>query len=182
MILVLFLLTLVPADGLQSQQSQTQTYRLAFYYPWFPKNWNQLGIYPYTNYHPSLGFYNSSDPTVIRTHAAEMQYANIQGAIVSWWGQGSYGDKNFARILALMDQGGPTDFVWMLYYELEGTENPSISQIPSDLSYIKANYAEAHTTSRSTASSLSSYMLMLAMTAQWRTDGSRPTRLVHTSF
>jgi len=80
---------------------------------------------------------------MIRTHVAEMQYANIQGAIVSWWGQGSYEDKDFAWILALSDQGGTTNFEWMLYYELEGTGNPSISQISSDLSYVKAKYASS---------------------------------------
>src|SRR3954447_16377787 len=28
--------------------------RAAFYYPWFPQGWTQQGIFPYTNYHPSL--------------------------------------------------------------------------------------------------------------------------------
>ncbi|RPJ26412.1 MAG: hypothetical protein EHM33_11625, partial [Chloroflexi bacterium] len=32
--------------------------RAAFYYPWFPEAWDQRAINPYTNYTPSLGFYD----------------------------------------------------------------------------------------------------------------------------
>src|SRR4051812_27720193 len=35
--------------------------KAAFFYPWFPQSWTQLGVYPYTNYHPSLGYYSSID-------------------------------------------------------------------------------------------------------------------------
>src|SRR5438128_715245 len=60
--------------------------RAAFYYPWFPEAWQQQGIYPYTYYTPTLGYYNSSDPTVILQHIAAMQYGGIQAGIASWWG------------------------------------------------------------------------------------------------
>ena len=33
--------------------------RAAFYYPWFPEGWNQQGYNPFTNYHPSLGYYSA---------------------------------------------------------------------------------------------------------------------------
>ena len=46
--------------------------RAAFYYPWFPESWTQLGIYPYTNYHPSAGYYDSAAATTIRI-ASEIQ-------------------------------------------------------------------------------------------------------------
>src|SRR5919108_4117390 len=36
--------------------------RAAFYYPWFPEAWTQSGQRPFTNYRPSSGFYDSSDP------------------------------------------------------------------------------------------------------------------------
>lgn len=112
--------------------------RLAFYYPWFPRNWMQNGVYPYTNYHPSLGYYSSSNVTVIKNHIAAMQYGNIVGAIASWWGQDSEEDSNFALVLAAT---GGTGFKWSTYYEPEGYSNPSVDQIRSDLTYLLSHYA-----------------------------------------
>ena len=63
--------------------------RAAFYYPWYPEAWEQGGVSPYTNYTPTLGFYDSTDPAVIQQHIAAMQYGNIQAGIVSLGGQGN---------------------------------------------------------------------------------------------
>ncbi|MFL5759137.1 MAG: hypothetical protein ACJ789_05325, partial [Thermomicrobiales bacterium] len=41
--------------------------RAMFYYGWFPLAWTQGGVYPYTNYHPSLGFYDGSQSSVVAT-------------------------------------------------------------------------------------------------------------------
>jgi chitodextrinase len=116
----------------------TSVVRAAFYYPWFPNAWNQLGINPYTNYHPSLGFYSSNDPSVIKNHIAAMQYGHLNAGIISWWGQGSQEDSVVPADLAAANGTG---FKWSLYYEAEGTSNPSVAQIQSDLSYIKSKYA-----------------------------------------
>jgi len=70
--------------------------RAAFYYPWFPNAWNQQGFNPFTNYHPSLGFYSSSDTNVIKNHISAMQYGHLDAGIVSWWGQGSQQDHQHA--------------------------------------------------------------------------------------
>src|SRR5215210_491689 len=51
--------------------------RAGFYYPWFPEHWTEHEIYPYTHYHPSLGFYNSADKNIIRQHIAAMRYGKI---------------------------------------------------------------------------------------------------------
>src|SRR4029453_16360874 len=67
--------------------------RAAFYYAWFPGVWRQYGIYPYTVYHPTAGFYDSSNQAIIQEHLAAMQYGNIQVGISSWWGQGSTTDQ-----------------------------------------------------------------------------------------
>ncbi len=112
--------------------------RAAFYYPWFPEAWDQKGISPYTNYHPSLGSYDSSDPTVLKQHIAAMQYGGIQAGIASWWGQGS---KTDARIPALLKAASGTSFQWTIYYEPEGQGDPSVAQITSDLTYIHDHYA-----------------------------------------
>src|SRR5947209_2202497 len=58
----------------------------AFYYPWFPGSWTQQGVFPYSNYTPSAGYYNSGDPTLIARHIAAMQYAGMDAGIASWWG------------------------------------------------------------------------------------------------
>jgi hypothetical protein len=111
--------------------------RGAFYYPWYPGAWTQNGTYPYTHYHPTDGYYSSTDPSLIGYEVAGMQYAGLDFAISSWWGQGSREDQAVPAELAAATGG----FKWSLYYEAEGTGNPSVSQIQSDLAYIAAHYA-----------------------------------------
>ncbi len=71
-----------------------------------------------------------------------MRYANIQAAIASWWGQGSLTDQ---RVPSLLAASGGSSFRWALYYEPEGQTDPSVSQIRSDLAYIKARYGRTET-------------------------------------
>ena len=111
--------------------------RAAFYYPWFPEAWKQLGIYPYTNYTPQLGFYSSTDSTVLKKHIDMMQYAGIQAGIASWWGQGSTTD---VKIAGLLNAASGTNFRWSLYYENESTGDPTAAQIQNDLTYIRDHY------------------------------------------
>jgi hypothetical protein len=125
--------------------------RAAFYYGWFSgsdptaNSWFQSGRTPvlgtaFTNYTPSLGFYNSADPDVTRAHVGAMQYGKISTAIYSWWGQGHRTDTRLPGILQTSNALG-TDFRWAIYYELEGTTNPTVAQIQSDLTYLKDHYA-----------------------------------------
>ena len=113
--------------------------RAAFYYPWFAEAWTQLGIYPYTNYNPKLGFYSNTDQAILKQHINMMQYGNIQAGIASWWGQGSQTDT---KIAGLLTAAAGTNFRWALYYENESQGDPSASQIQSDLTYIKTHYAQ----------------------------------------
>jgi hypothetical protein len=126
------------AAAANSQADSTLPLRAAFYYPWFPEAWNQQSTYPYTNYNPVLGFYDSSSAFVIANHIAAMQYGNIQAGIASWWGQNTHTDQ---RVPALLAGAAGTGFKWSLYYEQEGQGAPSVSQITNDLTYIKTNYA-----------------------------------------
>jgi hypothetical protein len=119
-------------------ESLTLPLRLAFYYPWFPEAWTQGGVYPFTNYTPTLGFYDSSSLSVINQHIADMQYAGIKGGIASWWGQGTPTD---GRITTLLGAAGG-NFKWTLYYEPEGIGNPTAAVITSDLTYIYNHYAQ----------------------------------------
>jgi hypothetical protein len=112
--------------------------RAAFYYPWFPNAWKQGSFSPYTNYEPSLGYYDGGDPAVIGQQIAAMQYGGIQVGIASWWGVGHHTD---ARIPALLSAAAGTGFRWALYYEAEGSANPSVDQIRADLTSIRDRYA-----------------------------------------
>ena len=112
--------------------------RAAFYYPWFPQAWSQDGVFPFTKYHPTLGYYGSSDRGVIRRHIEAMRYGNIDAGIASWWGPGHYTDAAFG---ALVQEAKGTGFTWAIYYEAESIGNPTVSQIRSDLRYIEARYA-----------------------------------------
>jgi hypothetical protein len=122
-----------PTDDLQP----ALPLRATFYYPWFPEAWNQKGINPYINYHPTDGFYDSSDPAAIRRHIDSMQYAGIQAGIASWWGRGSRTDQRLPTLLAAA-AGSP--FRWTVYYELEGQGDPSVSQLTADLIYLRDHY------------------------------------------
>lgn len=110
--------------------------RAVFYYPWFPEAWNQQGYNPFTNYNPSLGFYDASQ-TVTKEHIAAMQYGGIQVGIASWWGQGSRTDS---RIAGLLQAAGGTSFRWSIYYENESKGDPSVDQLKNDLTYLHDKY------------------------------------------
>ena len=106
----------------------------AFYYPWFAEAWNQQGYNPFSWFTPTLGYYGTS--AVAAQHVTSMQGAGIRAGIASWWGQGSTTD---GRIPTLLSVAG--SFRWTLYYEQEGSSDPSIAQINSDLTYIGAHYS-----------------------------------------
>jgi hypothetical protein len=111
--------------------------RAAFYYPWFPETWGNLSD-PFTVYHPSLGFYDSSDASAIANHIDAMQYGNISTGIASWWGQGTRTDQ---RIPLLLDAAAGQPFWWSLYHEGEGSGDPTVQQIQSDLVHIRDHFA-----------------------------------------
>jgi hypothetical protein len=110
--------------------------RAAFYYPWFPETWGPSSD-RFTNYHPSLGWYDSSDVGIVSQHIAAMQYGGIQAGISSWWGQGTKTDQ---RVPTLLRAADGTTFRWSLYYEPEAQGDPSVTQIHDDLTYITNHY------------------------------------------
>jgi hypothetical protein len=139
MFLIIANLATVMLAGAAPAQQDTQPsfpIRAAFYYPWFPEAWNQQGFNPFTNYTPSLGFYDASQ-TVTKQHIAAMQYGGIQVGIASWWGQGSRTD---GRIAGLLQAASGTNFRWSIYHEPESQGDPSVAQITSDLTHIRDKY------------------------------------------
>lgn len=130
--------TPTPTPGTVGSNTElTFPIRAAFYYSWFPQAWTQSGIFPYTNYYPSLGYYNSSDTAIIKQHISAMQYGKIQAGIASWWGQGTHTDGRISTILQASDGTG---FRWALYHEMEGSSDPTAAQIQNDLTYMKDRY------------------------------------------
>src|SRR5258706_8252740 len=50
-------------DDVSSYQP-TAPITAAFFYPWYPNQWAQGGIYPFTIFRPTLGLYNSLDDSI----------------------------------------------------------------------------------------------------------------------
>ena len=71
-----------------------------------------------------------------------MSGAGLDAGIASWWGQGSATDQ---RVPLLLNAASGTSFRWTLYYEPEGTSDPSVAQISSDLGYIDSHYGNSPT-------------------------------------
>jgi len=93
----------------------------------------------FTNYHPSSGFYDSSDVAVVSQHIAAMRYGGIEAGIASWWGQGSRTDQ---RIPTLLRAADGTDFRWTLYYEPDSLGDPSVAQLEEDLGHLASSYGD----------------------------------------
>ena len=123
--------------GGESSQPQLPV-RGFFYYPWFPETWGSLA--DHTRYHPSLSFYDSGSPEVIRRHLNALQYAHAEVAISSWWDRGDRPDIRLPALLQETSAAGSA-LRWSVYYEPEGYGDPSVDQIRSDLAYLRDRYA-----------------------------------------
>ena len=128
------------ADPLPGDAQPSLPIRAAFYYPWFPELWTQAGLHPFTRYRPTLGIYSSADASVVRTHVRGMEHGNIDAAISSWWGPDSREDLRLPLLLAETRAAG-SGLKWAVYYEQEGSRDPSPGVIAADLSYI-GRYAD----------------------------------------
>ena len=111
--------------------------RAIFYYPWFPNAWKQMGIYPFTKYKPTLGYYDGNSSSVIRKQVGWMHDSGLDAMIVSWFGPGTNTDLKVPTILSTV-KGGPMKVA--LYYEI-GQGLPSASKMLSDLDYAYSKYA-----------------------------------------
>jgi len=114
--------------------------RANFSYQWFPEAWMQRSMLPYTKYKPSLGFYDSGNPSVIQSHIRSMLHGKFQATIASWWGQNQKSEQT--RVPALLANAAAVDpdFRITLYYEKEGSGNPSKAELGSDLQYLRLRY------------------------------------------
>jgi hypothetical protein len=118
--------------------------RGAFYYPWYPATWTVNGSH--VSYHPTLGYYNSSDQAVVDRHIEMLNYAGVAVGIASWFGPGSQSEATRIPLL-LKRTVGPLK--WALFFECEGNPpqgsscqsggpNPTVPAIQNDLAYASA--------------------------------------------
>ncbi len=130
--------TTVPTGVPNPNYQPTAPIRAAFFYPWFPEAWTQQGIFPYTNYHPSLGYYSSTDDAIIDQQLAMAKQAHLDVFISSWWGQGHHTDLALQHILPRSERVGSPypNLRWAIYYEMESQGDPTSTQILSDLQYL----------------------------------------------
>ena len=114
--------------------------RGAFYYVWYPQTWTVGGVH--VSYDVDLGYYSSDDPDVVDQHIQDMDYAKIDVAIASWWGIDKHNQEN--RIPMLLDQtiDAGSSLKWAIYYEKEGSGNPTVEELRSDLDYLMETYAD----------------------------------------
>jgi hypothetical protein len=128
----------IPAPGFQP----AAPIQAAFFYPWFDNAWKQGGVFPYTNYTPSLGWYSSTNDATIDQQLTLAKQAHLEAFIGSWWGQGHHTDTSLQYILSRTERAGSPypEMRWSIYYENEGQGNPTVDQIVSDLQYLAANY------------------------------------------
>jgi glycosyl hydrolase family 99 len=125
--------------GAAPQASVTLPARGAFYYPWYPATWTVNGQHVF--YHPTLGYYSSSDPAVVDQHISALDYAHVKVGIASWFGINTQSETVRIPLLLNRTAARGSPLKWALFYEREGTSNPTVAQIQSDLAYVSSNYA-----------------------------------------
>ncbi|MEA2544984.1 MAG: hypothetical protein QOI09_257 [Chloroflexota bacterium] len=111
--------------------------RAAFYYGWYPEAWAQQEAPAYTNFHPTSGAYDSSNPATLAEQIGSMRYGGISAGLASWWGQGTRTDGRMAQLLAAARDTGLS---WAINDGLEETGDPDVAQLTSALQYIATRY------------------------------------------
>ena len=80
--------------------------RASFYYPWYPETWTVNNAHVF--YHPTLGYYSTTDVATQQAHIRAMEYAGMNAAISSWWGPGHYTDTRLKQLMATtVSMGSP---------------------------------------------------------------------------
>lgn len=130
----------------------------AHYYPWYygPPNYyhwrTPLGAPPgivQADYYPTLGAYDSADPSVLAQHMSWLSRAGVDCLLVSWWGQASPEDQHVPAILAAAAAGG-----LKVAFTVEPYTGRTSTSFASDVAYLLAQYGHSpalYRASRATA-------------------------------
>ncbi|MDX2429849.1 MAG: hypothetical protein QNK35_02885 [Bacteroides sp.] len=142
------------SEGLSSNDTIVHTnsefpLRGIFYYTWYPNNWAPNGYH--VSYNPTRGYYDNNDRTLINNHIDELEYANVDVVIASWWGLDNanrrprdWAIKKCMEETDLRSENGEIDLKWAIYYELEASYNEPMDTIKADLDYLMERYVKKH--------------------------------------
>jgi len=123
---------------------------LTFYYTWYgrPENhgswvhWADVkpeehSISTSTHY-PAKGAYDSHDPEIIDYHINIAKNHGVDGFICTWWGQGTFDDQAFVKVLDRAERNG---FEVTIYWEtVPGKGKEKIDKAIADLMYVLEKY------------------------------------------
>ncbi len=104
--------------------------RVALYYPWQPKDWEQI------NPLPARGKYDSRDAAVIGEQVKEMKRAGIQAAAMFWTDEAA---QSF--LAAILQASRDQDFYWGALLDIEKHSDPSAALIQQMLDGIYHSFA-----------------------------------------
>jgi hypothetical protein len=116
------------------------------YYPWYggpPRwfHWDQWDRVPpldlASNYVPRLGAYESGSRAVIEQHARWIAGAGVGAISYSWWGQGSFEDRNVHTVMDVMKDHGIK-----VAFHLEPYADNRGERWSDDVIYILREYGE----------------------------------------
>lgn len=124
----------------------------AFYYPWYgtrperhwktdPNNNSPNARLTNSPRYPSLGLYHSGHRSTLDRHFRWARVAGLTGFVVSWWGRGSFEDRQVLKILKTAAKFG---LQICLYYERIPDSSPHTtreSMILADFKYLSRQYA-----------------------------------------
>ncbi len=108
----------------------------AFYYPWYHlRDWSN----PKLKDHP-VSPYSSSNSESVARQVEQAQSAGIDGFISSWWGPGTYSDKNLKILLQIARH---RKFLVSIYFEtLKHGKPRTEDQIFQWLAYVISTYRD----------------------------------------
>jgi Glycosyl hydrolase family 99 len=109
--------------------------RGTFYYA----TYNGESSWGESSFEPTLGFYSSSDPTVVQRHVESLEYGKFDLAISSWLGQDGADGSFGPRMRMLLDETATqaASLKWTFYYDSQTIGEPTVDTIQGDLDYLK---------------------------------------------
>jgi len=159
--------TSIPQQPPNSGFQPTSPYYGTFYYMWYqnpntdsswsywtdrnnnpPNTWfsHYLPDSNVAQFNPATELYSSGNYGNFKWQVAKMAEAKQEVAIASWWGQSRKEDAAFNKIIndfmSRADNPYP-NLRWAVYYEDEGFNDPQVSEIVTNLNYIKQKYSQS---------------------------------------
>lgn len=109
---------------------------------WSDTSWDNAGGFPGNesigaDFYPALGCYSNNDPELIDHHMQWIREANIGTIVLSWWGVGSFEDRNTEMIMDVADK-----FDIKVAFHIEPLPGRTAQTTKDAMSYIIDTYGE----------------------------------------